>query len=82
MQKIQKGLTGENKKDFVDEFLEDNGKRILDPIEAKGFDNIYYDGSVMTKKKDGKDYISISLGDEVTFDMDVFMYIIVKTEEE
>ena len=72
----------ENTWDFVDEFLEDNGKRILDPIEAKGFDNIYHDGSVMTKKKDGKDYISISLGDEVTFDMDVFMYIIVKTEEE
>lgn len=71
----------ENSWDYVDELLQDNHTRILDPIESKGFDNIYYDGSVMVKKKDGKDYISISLGDEATFDIDVFMYIVVKEEE-
>lgn len=80
--KCEELRNAENSWDYVDELLQDNATRILDPLESKGFDNIYYDGSVMVKKKDGKDYISISLGDEATFDMDIFMYIIVKQDEE
>ena len=70
----------ENAWDYVDELLQDNCTRIADPIEAKGFENIYNDNSVMSKKKDGKRYLEIILGDEATFDIDVYMEIIVQKE--
>ena len=70
----------ENAWDYMDELLQDNCTRIADPIEAKGFENIYNDNSVMSKKKGDKDYLQIILGDEATFDIDVYMHFIVQKE--
>lgn len=70
----------ENSWNYVDELLADNETRIKNPIQAKGFTGIE-DDTRFVNKKDGKDYISISLGDEATFDIDVFMYVVVKEEE-
>ena len=65
----------------VDELLQDNYTRLFDPITSKGFDDIYNDGSVLSKKKDGKEYINVLMGDEALVEVEVYMSIIVKEEE-
>ena len=68
--------SAENTWDYVDELVDDTDKRIVKPIEAKGFKN---DGSrLFSKSKNGKKYINIDLGDEATFDVVVFMEVIIK----
>ena len=68
--------SAENTWDYVDELVNDTDKRIVKPIESKGFKDHGY--GLFSKSKDGKRYINVDLGDEATFDVDIFMKIIVK----
>ena len=70
----------ENAWDYMDELLQDNCTRIFDPIIAKGFDDIFNDGSEFVKKKNDNYYIHIYMGDEATFDVDLYMHFIVQKE--
>lgn len=68
--------SAENTWDYVDELIADTDKRIVKPIEAKGFKD---DGQgLLSKSKDGKEYLNVDLGDEATIDIVISMEVIVK----
>ena len=78
--KYEELRNADNAWDYMDELLQDNHTRIFDPIKAKGFDDLFDDGSEFIKEKNKNPYIHIYMGDEATFDVDVYMHFIVKKE--
>lgn len=71
----------ENSWDYTNELLDDNDKRIKNPIIAKGYKPFDDDETMFGIKKGDKEYITIDLGDEATFNISIFMYVVVKEEE-
>jgi hypothetical protein len=71
----------ENSWDYTNELLDDNDKRIKNPIIAKGYKPFDDDETMFGIKKGDKEYITIDLGDEATFNISIFMYVVVKEDE-
>lgn len=69
----------ENSYDYVEELVQDNEKRIIEPIKQKGF--ILQDDGSFTLKINGKSCIFIGISDEAAFSLSVGMILIVKRGE-